>query len=323
MSEFTINKRYEIRIIEDPDLLDPVEILQNIVWPGDLTEVVPKHMLLAAIFNGGLVIGAYDLAIQESVKSDSEADQEYFSEGNNLIGFAFGFPGLFETPDGPRIKHASHMLGVHPNYRNQGIGFALKRAQWQMVRNRGIDLITWTYDPLQSRNAHLNINRLGATCKTYKRDAYGVLRDGINVGDHSDRFMVDWFIDSRRVSTRLSKDRRTDLDLAHFLSAETNIVNPTQIGNTNLPIPTQNINLEIILTDDQYHQSNPIVLVEIPSDFAKIKRKDPQLAIEWRLHTRHIFESFFSHGYLVTDFVFLPGDLPRSFYVLSYGESTL
>jgi len=323
MSEFTINKRFEMRIIEEPDLLDAVEKLQAIIWAGDLIEVVPKHMLLAANFDGGFVIGAYDLAIKEKANKSSNDSEDYFSGGNNLVGFVFGSPGLFKTPDGLRIKHASQMLGVHPDYRNQGIGFALKRAQWQMVRNQGLDLITWTYDPLQSRNAYLNINRLGATCRTYKRDAYGILRDEINAGDHSDRFMVDWFVDSRRVSTRLSKDRRPDLDLAHFLSAETNIINPTQIGNENLPIPAQNINMEKILNDDLYHESNSIVLVEIPSDFAKIKRKDPQLAIEWRLHTRHIFESFFSHGYLVTDFVFLPGDLSRSFYVLSYGESTL
>ena len=113
---------------------------------------------------------------------------------DELIGFVFGFPGIEPTPDGPRPKHCSHILGVLPDHRDGGVGFALKRAQWQMVRHQGLDHVTWTYDPLLSRNAHLNIARLGAVCSTYRRSEYGDMRDGLNAGLPSDRFQVDWWV---------------------------------------------------------------------------------------------------------------------------------
>ena len=81
-----------------------------------------------------------------------------------------------------RLKHCSHQLGVHPAYRNLGLGFLLKRFQWEFVRDQGIELITWTYDPLLSTNAYLNIARLGAVCNTYRRNEYGDLNDDLNAG---------------------------------------------------------------------------------------------------------------------------------------------
>src|SRR5512133_3890438 len=186
-----------IKILESPEDMTAVEELQRAVWPGSETDVVPAHMLITAIHNGGLVAGAYD--------------------DNELIGFVFGFPGIEFTPDGPRPKHCSHMMGVHPDHRDSGVGFALKRAQWQMVRHQGLDHITWTYDPLLSRNAYLNIAKLGAVCVTYCRSEYGDMRDGLNVGLPSDRFQVDWWINTRRVEQRLSKRPRPTLKLPHAI----------------------------------------------------------------------------------------------------------
>ena len=120
------------------------------------------------------------------------------------------------------------MLGVHPAYRDHGIGFTLKRAQWQMVRHQGLDRITWTFDPLLSRNAYLNIARLGAVCNTYLRAVYGELRDGINAGLPSDRLQVDWWVNSQRVNRRLSRRARPPLDLAHYLAAGAQVINPTR-----------------------------------------------------------------------------------------------
>jgi predicted GNAT superfamily acetyltransferase len=138
-----------IRLLETPEDMTAVEDLQRLVWPGSETDVVPAHMLITAVHNGGLVLGAF--------------------QDEHMVGFVFGFPGLEATPDGPRAKHCSHMMGIHPEYRDGGLGFALKRAQWQMVRHQGLDHITWTYDPLMSRNAYLNIARLGAVCHIYRR----------------------------------------------------------------------------------------------------------------------------------------------------------
>jgi predicted GNAT superfamily acetyltransferase len=290
-----------IHLLDTPQHMTAVEELQRQVWPGDEIEIVPTHMLLAAAHNGGLVLGAFD--------------------NEQLVGFAFSFPGLYQTNNGPRIKHCSHMLGVLPAYRNTGVGFLLKRAQWQMVRHQGLDRITWTFDPLLSSNAHLNIARLGAICSTYLRDYYGELRDGLNAGLSTDRFQVDWWINSQRVERRLSKRPRLSLDLAHFLSGGIGILNPTHLDERGLPIP-QPVSPEKLAVQDGGPEQ-PLMLVEIPADFRAMKATDPQLSQTWRLHTRQLFEALFGRGYLVTDFVHLSGPNPRSFYVLSHGEAEL
>ena len=313
--------RVILRILESPQEMEAVEDLQRLVWPGNETDIVPGHMLLAAAHNGGLVIGAFDAGEAQTAEDETGLAWGNLPEGAPLVGFAFGFPGLYTTPDGPRPKHCSHMLGVHPTHRDRGTGFKLKRAQWQMVRHQGLDRITWTYDPLLSRNAHLNIARLGAVCNTYLREEYGVMRDGLNAGLPSDRFQVDWWIRSQRVNRRLSKRLRRSLDLAHYLAAGTRILNPSQIGEHGLPRPPAEFRLGEIENVNAVQQEQPLLLVEIPSDFLALKAVDPALALAWRLHTRHLFEALFERGYLATDFVHLPGTHARSFYVLSHGEA--
>jgi predicted GNAT superfamily acetyltransferase len=296
-----------LKILENPEEMLLVEDLQRVVWPGSEIEIVPVHLLITAAHNGGLAIGAY-------------LPPESGELPEKMIGFVFGFVGLYFTPDGPRPKHCSHMLGVLPEYRNTGIGFALKRAQWQMVRHQGIDRITWTYDPLLSRNAHLNIARLGAVCNTYQLDTYGNLRDGLNVGLSSDRFEVDWWVNTQRVQRRLSRRPRLQLDLAHFLAAGAKIVGPSQENTQGWLMPPSSL---ASLPGTSLGADSPLLLVEIPSDFLALKQADPYLASAWRLYTRTVFEDLFQRGYLVTDFIFLSGRHPRSYYVLTHGDSTL
>ncbi len=303
MSDLFLDNRYRIKFLETPQEIAAVERLQAIVWPGDPREIVPLHLLLTAVHNGGVLIGAYP----------NEAP-----EREDLAGMVFGFVGLYETSAGAKIKHCSHMLGVHPDHRDQGIGFTLKRAQWQMVRRQGIELITWTYDPLLSRNAYLNIARLGAISSTYIVEAYGEMRDGLNVGLPSDRLQVDWWLNSKRVTRRLSKRARRKLDLAHFLAAGVAIVNPSRIAESGLASPG-----EIIRNKPFTAQEQAMLLVEIPADFQSLKATDAELALEWRLHSRALLKELFDTGYLITDFVYLPGRPGRSFYALSHGESTL
>ncbi len=288
--------------METPEEMLAVEELQRRVWPGSETEIVPAHLLITAIRNGGVVLGA--LANEE------------------IVGFVFGFPGLEFTPDGPRPKHCSHMAGVRPDYRDSGIGFALKRAQWQMVRHQGLDHITWTYDPLLSRNAYFNIARLGAVCSTYHRSEYGSMRDELNAGLPSDRFQVDWWINTKRVERRLGKRARPTLSLNHLLRVGVHPLYTLQAGPfdaaqgkaDNLPRPPEHVPpLEAQL-----------IAAEIPSDFMALKSADFSLARDWRFFSREFFETAFAKGYIVTDFVFDKSeDLPRSFYILTDGESTL
>lgn len=284
---------FNIRILETPEEMIRVEELQRAVWAGSETDVVPMHMLITAVHNGGLVIGAF--------------------QEDRIIGFVFGFPGLEKIPDGPRPKHCSHMMGIHPDHRDGGVGFALKRAQWQMIRHQSLDHATWTYDPLLSRNAYLNIAKLGAVCSTYRRSEYGEMRDGLNAGLPSDRFQVDWWINTRRVSQRLGENSRPTLNLEHITRSGLRPFYPLHTTD-GLPHPPEHLPA----LDDR------LLLAEIPGDFTGLKSKDFTLARDWRFFTRELFETAFAANFIITDFVFDRSEgNPRGLYLLTHGESTL
>jgi predicted GNAT superfamily acetyltransferase len=288
----------ELRFLTKPEEFEQVEALQRLIWPGNETEIVPVHILRTVADHGGVLIGAY----KESV----------------LVGFVFGFPGLERIGDFPEqshLMHASHMVGINPDFRDSGLGFDLKRAQWQAVRQQKIDHISWTYDPMQSRNASLNISKLGAVCNTYSEDHYGEMRDNINAGLPSDRFIVDWWINTTRVQNRLDRNRRGRLSLDHYQDAKARIINPVQQWVDQFPVPADEIN-------DFSAQKLPIVLVEIPTDFQNMTAGNQELALGWRIQSRQIFKAYFLERYIVTDFVFKAGEPSRGYYVLSHGDSS-
>jgi predicted GNAT superfamily acetyltransferase len=285
-----------IRPLSTPEDMALVEDLQREVWMGNETEVVPAHMLLAVAHGGGVVLGAF--------------------EAERLVGMVLGFLGV--DPGHPdrvamaRLKHCSHMLAVDPRARNRGVGYRLKLAQRQAILQQGVRLATWTYDPLLSLNAHLNIRRLGAVCRTYVREAYGAMRDGLNVGLASDRFEVEWWVTSHRVLARL-EGRRPPLDLVHYLEGGAHKVNPSGLRADGWPEPPP---------DYEWSESN-LLLVEIPPDFQALRAADLGLARAWREHSRALFEDAFRAGYLVSDFIFLRRETaPRAYYVLVQGEAT-
>ena len=275
------------RTIDTPEELAEVEALQRIVWPGSDLEMVPAHVLLTAQHNGGLVAGAW--------------------AGERLAGFVFGFLGFHDAEPAHRLKHCSHMLGVHPDFRGAGIGCALKMYQREHVLHQGLDLVTWTYDPLLARNAQLNIAKLGAVCHTYLANLYGEMRDGLNAGLPSDRFQVDWWIATPRVADRVGcapGDRPRLIDLS---AAGAVWLNPPGPDGTPQPSAPPSSVVEASTT----------VLVEIPTDFLALKAADPVLALHWRLSTRAVFQTIFRQGYTVTDFVREPGSTPRAVYELT------
>jgi predicted GNAT superfamily acetyltransferase len=285
----------EIRSIETTAEIRMVEELQRDVWGNNETDVVPLHMLTTVAHNGGVLLGAWD------------------AEAERLVGFVFGFLGTDE--DDPRriaaanLKHCSHMMGVLPEYRDQQVGLKLKLAQRERVMQQGVRLITWTYDPLESRNAHLNIARLGCICKTYFREVYGEMQDALNKGLPSDRFQVEWWITSSRVKQKVSGGR-PPLTLESYTDLGTPIINSARLNESDLPVPPA-----VLLTPQ-----STFALVEIPSDFQNLKLHDLGLAREWKLQVRSIFESAFADGYLVTDFLTKSIDgRRRAFYLLSQG----
>ena len=280
------------RTIDTPEELAEVEALQRIVWPGEDLEIVPAHVLLTAAHNGGLVAGAW--------------------AGERLAGFVFGFLGFHESETARHLKHCSHMLGVHPDFRNAGVGYALKTYQREHVLRQGLDLITWTYDPLLARNAQLNIAKLGAMCNTYLANLYGEMRDGLNAGLPSDRFQVDWWIATRQVTDRLGGAPGDRPRLADLSAAGAVWLNPPgPDGGPQPPEPSSSV-----------VETNTTVLFEVPADFLALKAADPVLALRWRLGTRAAFQALFRQGYAVTDFVYEPGSTPRAVYVLTQTSFT-
>ncbi|MFH2039284.1 MAG: GNAT family N-acetyltransferase [Chloroflexota bacterium] len=271
---------WEIRQLDTPESLCQIEEFQDLIWSGSHHEIVPIHMFLAAIHNGGLVLGAFSK--------------------NRMIGMLFGFPGMGKINGELKVKHCSHMLGVHPDWRDSGLGFALKCAQRHFVLTQGLNLVTWTYDPLLSRNAYLNITKLGAVCNTYKRSVYGQMLDSINAGLDSDRFVVEWWLDSCRVENSLN-------DLQKYKKRMIDLIG---------------MNIEVMAISEDMHPadelpilSQALLLFEIPNDFLGLKAKDILLAKVWRQSSREIFEFIFAHGYSVIDFIYENG---HCYYVLEY-----
>jgi predicted GNAT superfamily acetyltransferase len=162
---------------------------------------------------------------------------------------------------------------------------------------------------LLSRNAHLNIARLGAVCSTYLPSEYGEMHDDLNAGLPSDRFQVDWWINTERVRRRLSRRSRPTLTIEHYRLAEATLLEASLEQAPAAAQPPQGIPV----------LSGHLLLIEIPFDFLAMKAADLPLARAWRFYTQAVFEEAFATGYLVTDFVH---DKGRSFYVLTHGETT-
>lgn len=282
----------QIHSLETPEELAQVIVLQCIVWPGSELEIAPSHVLLTAAHHGGLVAGAFI--------------------GDQLAGFLFSFLGFQQTRQGQRLKHCSHMLGVHPDFRGMGIGAALKIYQRGFVLGQGLDLITWTYDPLLARNARLNVAKLGAVCNTYLADLYGNLDDDLNAGLPTDRLQVDWWIDTpwveEHVSGRLPQPGR-----AAHLAAGARILNPPANHGRPEPPTTPAPDAPLPAT----------VLLEVPADFLALKAVDPAAALSWRLATRNAFRALFDRGYVIGDFVYEPGPPVQAAYVLSHAYPRL
>ncbi len=213
-----------------------------------------------------------------------------------MAGFLCAFLARYDG----RLIHWSHMMAVEARLRNQGCGFRMKLLHRELALERGIKCICWTYDPLQSRNAKLNISRLGGVVEEYTPDCYGHFPSVIEKGLPSDRFVVNWRIGTSRVAQRLRGETPPfDLSLAR--------VNETRMNTRGFP---ENLNLQLNLT-------HPLLLVEIPAQTDHMRSRALPLARRWRLETRRIFSHYFSAGYRVEDFY--PPDPAtdgRCFYLL-------
>jgi len=291
----------KIRPIRTHDEYRAVEQLQREVWSLDDAGIAPSDLMVTAQKNGGLALGAF----ADSLEGESE----------QLVGLVFGFVGL--SPDG-KLAHCSHILGVLPTHRNQNIGYHLKLAQRENVLAQGLELITWTFDPLESRNANHNFHKLGATCRIYLPNLYGDMRDTLNVGLSSDRFQVDWHIASTHVINRI-RGTQSIPSLSALQEDGVPILNPLLSEEPSCPPKTYiSVQLESRLHRDKLRAELNLIgtnrlLIQIPPNFQAIKLADMELARAWRLHTRALFETTFAEGYVVTNLLFEEG---QSYYLL-------
>ncbi len=157
--------------------------LQKEIWEFDDVDVVPLPLFVVAHKIGGQVLGAF--------------------HGKELIGFALAIPG---TRSGHPYLH-SHMLAVREEYRNLGLGRKLKLLQCREALLAGYELIEWTFDPLEIRNAYLNLERLGAIARRYNVNQYGCMTSALQGGLPSDRLVAEWWLKSKRVETLLRTKR--------------------------------------------------------------------------------------------------------------------
>jgi predicted GNAT superfamily acetyltransferase len=167
--------------------------LQIAVWGYSDGDLIPKRVFIVAGAIGGQAIGAF--------------------AGEELVGFAMSLPGYRE---GVPYLH-SHMLAVLPEYRNAGLGRRLKLAQRADALARGIDRMEWTFDPLEIKNAHLNIARLGAIARRYKRDFYGPSTSPLQGGLPTDRLVAEWWLRSPRVREILGEEQWKTAETAPVL----------------------------------------------------------------------------------------------------------
>jgi len=157
--------------------------LQKEIWNFSEAELVPLRVFVVAEKVGGQVMGAFD--------------------GDEMIGFALSVPG---TRSGQVYLH-SHMLAVRSEYRNSGLGRRLKLLQREDALARGIELIEWTFDPLEIKNSCLNIEKLGAIARRYHVNQYGMTSSPLQGGLPSDRLIAEWWLRSKRVETLLATGR--------------------------------------------------------------------------------------------------------------------
>jgi len=254
--------------------------LEKVVWGyTDAEDVVPPPVLIVSIKRGGVLIGAFD-------------------DGGEMNGFVYSMPALKNG----RPSQWSHMLGVTAGARAAGVGTQLKLAQRRATLGMGLDLIEWTYDPLQAVNAHLNFARLGVVVAEYEENIYGESSSPLHRGTPTDRFVAEWKLREPHVERRIAG---TALLLKDAGVSAAVVVNPSRNGQKWIE-PEEG---DLTVRDRR-------LLVEIPTGFGEMQREAPELALEWRLKTRRIFQAYLGRGYRAVDF-FLAREARRGQYLLA------
>jgi predicted GNAT superfamily acetyltransferase len=252
---------YHIKDLTNAFEMSALEDVQLAAWGFEERDITPGSLFAVHAHLGGVVCAAY--------------------AGDLAVGFAYGFPAVYKG----RLVHHSHQLAIRPEHRKSGLARRLKMHQRDRALELGFDLMTWTFDPLLTRNARLNLGKLGASVVSYHADWYA-LRGGIYAGLPADRFFVEWDLQQ--------ESHEHDKPSPHGPKALE--------ANADQSAGTPNLTLE-----------QPAILIESPRDIDALKTRDLSAAATWREAHRAVFSHYFARGYIVTD---LCDDGQRTFYQL-------
>ncbi|SDQ76550.1 Predicted acetyltransferase, GNAT superfamily [Virgibacillus subterraneus] len=246
-----MNSKVEIHRLSSMKELHKMQEVEEAVWQMSPN---PVHQTYTALNHGGVILGAFD--------------------GQEMVGFLYSFAGF----DGSQAYLCSHMLGILPGYRKDGLGERMKLKQAEVAQELGYSMITWTFDPLESLNAYLNLHKLGATGAFYKKDHYGSMNDELNEGLPTDRIQIEWDIYMATPAPKITFDE-----------------NKLMIDVTENGVPKANL--------DIFNPINDGWFVAVPDNFQSIKKKDINLAKEWRQKTREAFQLLFNNGFIANNFI--------------------
>src|SRR5690606_22734016 len=257
-------------ILRDYHTLDEcrriVELEKTIWGYTDSEDLVPASMLFLTAKRGGILIAAERAA-------------------GSLAGFAFSLASIVDG----RPAQWSHRMGVVPECRATGRGRTLKLAQRARALALGVDLIEWTFDPLQAVNAHLNFAKLGAIATTYEVNIYGDSSSVLHRGTPTDRLIAEWWIQRPHVERRIA---------AGPFTARDSRVGEAGVLNAPSPRDPWDVPAEATLPVD-----GDRVMIRVPARFTEMQAEQPDLALAWRLQTRELFTAGFARGYRAVDFL--------------------
>jgi predicted GNAT superfamily acetyltransferase len=278
-----------LRRLETIEDYEDAVALQDEIWGAGFSDRVPGAILRVAQKVGGVSAGA-------------------FNEDGRMLGFVFGLTGV---RDG-RLVHWSDMLAVREEARGRHLGDRLKQYQRNLVRALGVEAMFWTFDPLVARNAHFNLNRLGARIAEYAPNLYGsntgsVLHGGLP----TDRFIAEWDIVDPSATSTAAPPAPNGGDTSARSAARTHAASA--------PLANIAAGDRVRLVDPL--PDTPRVRIQVPHDIALVHALGADTALEWRLTTRHAFLHYLGRGYQVTGFARGDGtDNPA--YVLSRTSAT-
>ena len=255
-----------LRDLHSLDECKQVVELEKKIWGySDAEDLVPAIMLFLCAKRGGMLIAA-----------DVDGEPQ---------GFAFSMASIVDR----KPAQWSHMMGVMAGARTRGLGRLLKLEQRRRAIANGLELIEWTFDPLQAVNAHLNFRKLGVISQTYAENIYGDSSSVLHRGTPTDRLIVEWWIQTPHVARRVEAG---DLIARDQSVTEAPVLNELS-GRDPWDLPAETT----------MPAEGERVLIRVPARFSDMLQQDPALAQAWRMQTRALFTSCFAQGYRAVDFI--------------------